>query len=233
MATDRRSNRQSLNAILAELKRRLSEIYDLNAAKSILTWDEATYMPKGGAVARGRQAALLKRLEHERSVDPALGRLIDRLESQVDKLSADDASLIRIARRDFERASKVPAEYVARMNAHSSASYNAWVLARPANDFAAMIPFLEETLELSREYASFFAPYEHIADPMIDEADEGMTTAKLQCLCGALSPRRTKSASACRSLRRWATTSNAGGSIRPAILSARGSPGEMYGSPRG
>ena len=56
-ATDRKSNRPTSAAILAELKRRLSEIYDLNAAKSVLTWDEATYMPKGGAAARGRQAA--------------------------------------------------------------------------------------------------------------------------------------------------------------------------------
>ena len=174
------------DAILAELKHRLSEIYDLNAAKSVLTWDEATYMPKGGAVARGRQAAMLKRLAHERSVDPALGRLIDRLEPEADKLPADDASLVRIARRDFERAVRVPAEYVARANAHSSASYNAWILARPANDFAAMVPFLEKTLELSREYASFFAPYDHIADPMIDEADEGMTTATIQRLFAEL-----------------------------------------------
>ena len=186
MAIERRSKPLSLEANFAELKRRLSEIYDLNAAKAVLTWDEATYMPRGGAVARGRQAALLKRLEHERAVDPALGRLIDRLEPQADKLSAADASLLRIARRDFERAIKVPAEYVARVNAHSSASYNAWVLARPANDFATMAPFLEKTLELSREYAAFFTPYEHIADPMIDEADEGMTAAKLQRLFAAL-----------------------------------------------
>jgi carboxypeptidase Taq len=59
----------------------------------------------------------------------------------------------------YERAVRVPANYVARVNAHGSASYNAWIRARPANDFAAMIPFLEKTLELSREYAAFFAPY--------------------------------------------------------------------------
>src|SRR5271166_2877762 len=53
---------------------------------SVLTWDEATYMPKGGTVARGRQSSLLRRLAHERFVDPALGRLIDRLEPGTDKL---------------------------------------------------------------------------------------------------------------------------------------------------
>ena len=113
-AIGRKVNRRSSSAILADLKHRLSEIYDLNAAESVLFWDEATYMPTGGAVARGRQAAMLKRLAHERSADPALGKLIDRLEPMADRLDADDASLIRIARRDFERAIKVPAEYVAR-----------------------------------------------------------------------------------------------------------------------
>jgi carboxypeptidase Taq len=172
--------------ILADLKNRLSEIYDLNAAGSVLSWDEATYMPNGGAVSRGRQLAMLRRLAHERFVDPAVGRLMDRLEPYADKLPADDASLIGVVRRDYERAIRIPAEYVARANAHYSASYNAWTRARPANDFAAMIPFLEKSLDLSREYASFFAPYDHIADPTIDEADEGLTTATIKRLFGEL-----------------------------------------------
>ena len=183
---ERTGNRQSSDAILADLKHRLSEIYDLNAAGAVLGWDEATYMPKGGALARGRQSALLRRLAHERFVDTALGKQIDRLEPCADQLPAADASLIRVLRRDYEKASKVPADYVARASAHGSASYNAWIRARPENDFTAMIPFLEKTLELSREYASFFGPYGHIADPMIDDADEGMTAAAVQHLFAEL-----------------------------------------------
>ncbi len=175
-------------AILTELKQRLAEIYDLNAAGAVLGWDEATYMPAGGAAARGRQSALLRRLAHERLVDPAIGRALDRLEPQADRLAPADASLLRVVRRDYEKSIKVPADYVARASAHGSASYNAWIRARPANDFAAMIPFLEQTVELSREYASFFAPWAHIADPMIDDADEGMTTATVQRLFAELRP---------------------------------------------
>lgn len=169
---------------LTELKRRLLEIDDLNAASSVLSWDEATYMPTGGAAARGRQTATLRRLAHEQFVDPALGRLIDDLEPYAKGLAPDDdnASLLRVVRRDFEKAIKVTADHVARANAHGSASYNAWSRARPANDFATMIPYLEKTLDLSREYAEFFAPYDHIADPMIDDADEGMTTALIRKL---------------------------------------------------
>ncbi|MBV8755219.1 MAG: hypothetical protein JO328_20395, partial [Hyphomicrobiales bacterium] len=179
-------NGQPSDAILVDLKHRLSEIYDLNAAGSVLSWDEATYMPVGGAAARGRQSALLGRLAHERFVDPALGKHIDYLEARAGELAAADASLIRVLRRDYEKAIKVPAEYVARASAHGSASYNAWIRARPENDFAAMIPFLEKTLDLSREYVSFFAPYGHIADPMIDDADQGMTTATIRRLFAKL-----------------------------------------------
>jgi hypothetical protein len=45
-----------------------------------------------------------------------------------------------------------------------------------------MVPYFEQTLDLSREYSSYFAPYKHVADPHIDDADEGMTTASTQKL---------------------------------------------------
>src|SRR6185436_9455517 len=135
----------------------LLEISDLHSASAVLSWDEATYMPTAGAPARCRQTATLRRLTHEQFVDPALGRLIDALTPYAETLPADaaDASLIHVARRDFEKATKVPPDYVARANAHYSACYHAWTRARPANDFAAMIPYLETTLALSREYAGF------------------------------------------------------------------------------
>ena len=178
--------RQTAEARLAELKRRLLEIDDLSGAASVLSWDQATYMPKEGAAARGRQGATLRRLAHESFVDPALGRLVDALALQADNLSEDDACLVRVVQRDFAKAIKVPAEYVARANALGAASYDAWTRARPSNDFAAMVPFLERLLDMSCEYAEFFAPYEHIADPFIDDAEEGMTAASVQALFTAL-----------------------------------------------
>jgi carboxypeptidase Taq len=91
-----------------------------------------------------------------------------------------------VTRRDFEKAIKLPAEFVARGNEHGAASYDAWTRARPANDFAAMRLFLEKTLDISREYAGYYTPYEHIADPMIDDADERMTTASVRNVFDAL-----------------------------------------------
>jgi carboxypeptidase Taq len=184
----RTRGRQSTEAMLSELKRRLLEISDLNFSGAVLSWDQATYMPPGGAAARGRQSALLSKLAHGKSIDPALGRLIDALGPHAEGLprDSDDACLIRVARRDFEKAIRVPSEYVERASAHSSASYAAWIKARPANDFAAMRPYLEKNVDLAREYAGYFAPYRHVTDPMIDDYDAGMTTASVQELFAAL-----------------------------------------------
>jgi carboxypeptidase Taq len=65
---------------------------------------------------------------------------------------------------------------------HSSKSYNAWVVARPANNFKSLEPLLEQSIEYSRQLADFFPGYEHIADPLIDFADDGMKATTLRAL---------------------------------------------------
>jgi len=174
-------------ALLADLKARLMEIEDFGSSASLLGWDEAVFMPSAGARVRARQKARLAALTHQKATDPALGRLLDRLAAFADSLPEDspDAALIRVARRDFDLATRVPAEYVARASEHGSASYNVWVGARPANDFAATMPYLETTLELSREFAEFFPGYEHVMDPLIGP-DEGFTASEIAALFAVL-----------------------------------------------
>jgi carboxypeptidase Taq len=161
---------------------------DLGAAAAVLGWDQATYMPKGAAAGRARQSATLSRLLHEMGTDPALGRLLDGLAGYADSLpeSSDDARMIRVLRRDYEKAIKVPADFVARWSEMGSASYDAWTRARPENDFAAMRPFLEKALDFSRQYAELLGPYDHIADPLIDGPDRGMTVASVRALFSSL-----------------------------------------------
>jgi carboxypeptidase Taq len=173
---------------LDELKIHLMEIFDLQHAGALLGWDEATYMPPGGAVARGRQSALLGRLVQEKSTDPAIGKLLEALRPYEESLpyDSDDASLIRVARRNYERARKLPPVFVAEAYQHISKTYNAWVVARPENNFKALEPLLERTLDLSRRMADFYPGYEHIADPLIDFADYGMKATTLRALFAQL-----------------------------------------------
>jgi len=167
---------------LNELKDRLREVYDLNSAAAVLSWDQATYMPSGGAAARGRQMAVLATLAQEKFTDPAIGKLLDALQSYAESQSydSDDAALIRKARRDYEKKIKVPTKWVTKFSAHTAEIYQAWTEARPANNFKGVADLLKKTLDFSREYANFFPDYEHIADPLIDVLDPGMKASDIQ-----------------------------------------------------
>jgi carboxypeptidase Taq len=169
---------------LQDLKTRLGEVNDLNAAAAVLYWDQSTYMPKGGAAARGRQLATLERLAHEKFTAPEIGGLLDDLQPYADSLpyDSDDAALIRVTRRLYDREVKVPADFTARLSEHMSESYQVWAEARPENDFARVQPYLEKTLDLSRELANFFPGYDHIADPLIDYSDYGMKAASVRAI---------------------------------------------------
>ena len=173
---------------LTELKSLLAEVSDLNNAAAVLGWDQATYMPSGGAPARGRQMATLAKVSQEKFIDKKVGKLLDQLtkyeESQ--PFDSDDASLIRVTRRDYERALKVPPGFLAELNIHAAETYQMWTEARPADDFARVRPNLERTLDLSRKLADFFPGYEHIADPLIDFADFGMKASSVRALFAEL-----------------------------------------------
>ncbi len=176
-----------IDAITA-LKQRLSEIQDLESAAKLLSWDQATYLPAGAAEARGRQLATINRLIHEKATDCAIGRLLDDLMPMTDDLpeTCTDAGLLRVVRRNFERALKIPDDFVVRSATSASSAYSEWTRARPESDFAAMVPHLRRAVDLAHEYAGFFAPYDNVADPLITDADEGQTTASVRQLFDTL-----------------------------------------------
>lgn len=169
---------------LQDLKTRLLEINDLESASALLYWDQSTYMPPGGAASRGRQMATLGRLAHEKFIDPAVGKLLDDLQAYGESLpyDSDDASLIRVVRRKYDKATKVPSSLISAFSEHSAAAYQTWTQARPNNDFTAVQDNLEKTLDFSRQIANCFPGYDHIADPLIDMSDEGMKAASVRAV---------------------------------------------------
>lgn len=178
----------STPAEFATLQEKLCEIFDLEGASALLGWDQATYMPVGGGEARGRQQALLARLQHEKATHPDLGRLLERLRPWAESLPTDawQRDLVRVAARDFERAVRIPAAFVAEFSEHQSKTYEAWIKARPANDFAAVRPLLEKTLELSKRAAAFHEGFSHPIDAFLDADEPGMTVAILKPLFAEL-----------------------------------------------
>jgi carboxypeptidase Taq len=159
----------------------LGEISDLGRARALLAWDEHTQMPPGGAGARAEQLATLARVRHERLVSPELGELLEAAAAEVDGLphDSDDASLVRVARRGWEKARRVPADLRAEMTRAASLAEHAWVGFREQSDFQGLLPHLRRNVELRRRYAECFdgfPGFEHPFDPLLDDYEPGMTT---------------------------------------------------------
>jgi carboxypeptidase Taq len=173
---------------LAALKERLAEVADLEAASAVLGWDQATYMPRGGVGARGAQSATLDRLAHEKFTDPEIGRLLDALQPVFETRGVDDldTALIRVTRRDYDAARKIPEALVARISLHTNAAYTAWTDARPANDFTAVLPHLERGVALARALSEALGGGAHVMDPLIDRSEPGMTVASVTALFDGL-----------------------------------------------
>ncbi len=175
----------------SELRERLGEISDLGRARALLAWDERTKMPRAGIEPRAEQLATLARIRHKLLVSDELGRLIEAAASELGSLpyDSDEASLIRVARRGWEKARRVPADLRAEMTRTSSLAEHAWEEARASSDFEAFLPHLERNVELRRRYAECFDGFEgfqHEYDPLLDDFEPGMTTTEVAAILADL-----------------------------------------------
>src|ERR1043165_8466106 len=98
---------------LEQLKEKLGEIADLNSATAVLGWDQQVNMPPGGTEARGQQLATLSKIAQEKLITDEMGRLIDDLKQELDGADTDNAALVRVAARNYEKAKCVPPSFIA------------------------------------------------------------------------------------------------------------------------
>jgi len=177
---------------LQRLKSLLAEIADLSYAAALLGWDQRTYMPPGGTQNRGYQLATLAQIIHTRQVSSEMGNLLDDLEPFVSQLDPDsfETRLVKVTRRNYEKETRVTAEWVAEFAMVTTAAYDAWGKARAENNFHFFQPHLEHILDLRHRYVEFFAPYEHVYDPLLDIFEPGMKTSELTAIFSALRPQQ-------------------------------------------
>jgi carboxypeptidase Taq len=166
----------------AELRRRLAEIHDVEKAAAVLSWDEETKMPPSGADVRAEQRATLNRIAHELNISPDLGELLEELRpvEESHDFESFEASVIRIARRDYEKAVRVPADLRAEMTRAGSLGYQGWLRAREAEDYSIMLPHLEHNLELRKRYVACFEPAGDPYDIVLDDYEPGMKTDEVE-----------------------------------------------------
>jgi carboxypeptidase Taq len=176
---------------LEQLKERLAEITDLGKVGRLLSWDQQTMMPLAGTGHRADQMATVYRLAHERFTDPAVGRLLEELRPLEESLDpdSDDAALIGVVRRDYEKAVNVPASLRAAMTRAAAEARPVWVKAKAESDFASFLPSLERIVELKLEYVDCVADgTAERYDALLDDYEPQTTTAEVRALFEELKP---------------------------------------------
>jgi carboxypeptidase Taq len=179
-----------METALAELKERLGGLTDLRRTEGLLLWDMQVFMPPGGAPTRAAQLGTIEEILHARVMDERFGELFEELEPLAAELpeDSDDACLIRVARRDWERARRVPTELAVEFAKVSAESYDAWVKARVESNFAAFAPWLERVVDLRRRYIECYAPYDDAYDVLLEDYEPGMKTSEIREIFSVLRP---------------------------------------------
>src|SRR4029077_13319459 len=169
---------------LQELKDILAEVTDLSRAGAVLDWDQETFMPPGGVQSRSEQISTLTRLAHVRFSEDRVGRLLDDLDHELKDrpYDSDEASLLRVTRRDYEEARKLPADLVAQAAEAGATANPVWRKAREDADFSAFAPYLEKNVELNRRIADALGYEDRPYDALLDRYEPGMKTSELEAI---------------------------------------------------
>ncbi len=170
--------------VISQLREHLATLTDLRVVNALVEWDQQTMMPPRGVEARAASLATLGRLTHDMFVSDTTARLLDAAAGDLSGYGpeSDEASLVRVATRRWEKARRVPGELTAELAHAGSMGQEAWVKARANSDFQSFVPYLERNLDLARRYVDCFDGFDCAYDALLDDFEPGMRTAQVAAL---------------------------------------------------
>ncbi|GGK25512.1 carboxypeptidase M32 [Deinococcus malanensis] len=170
---------------MEQLKRRLGQVSDLRAAEGLMSWDQETHMPSEAAQVRGVQMATLAGLAHEIFTNAQTGMLLEDAQAG----DETDQAIVRVARRDYERATKLPTSFVEEQTRARNEAHHAWVDARKNSSYATFAPHLTRMMDLARRQADLLGYQEHPYDALMDAYEPGMRASQVRAVFADLRDR--------------------------------------------
>ena len=169
---------------LLKLETVFREVAHLSNALGILHWDQQTMMPDGAADVRADTVAALEVMQHARITATSTAELLDAAEADSAGLGPWDAANLREMRRAQRHATAVPADLVAANVKAVSKCEMVWRSARPAGDFAQILPSMTEVLAIQRDIgqAKAAAFGVSIYDALLDSYEPGGSSARIDDL---------------------------------------------------
>lgn len=156
----------------------LRRISDVNYAAGVLSWDQETYMPDGGASMRAQQLSTLAGISHELSTDKSLGILLEELNADV-SLDEKQKANVKQTLKDYRKAQKYTREFVEEKSKAISEAFVAWQEARAKSDFPIFAPRLEKLIAIKRKECEILGYESHPYDALLDDHEPGLKTAEV------------------------------------------------------
>ena len=181
-----------MESLFEKFKKKNNQIADLIQADGLLGWDHQVNMPVDGAEGRGYVMQTVEEMIHDMKTSPEMGQMLEDLKGFEESLDpdSDDARLIKVTRREYEKQTKVSTKWVGEYAMAQTLGQTNWEQAKADNDFKKFLPYLEKIIELKRQYAEFFKPYDHVYDPLLDDFEPGMKTAEVKTIFNTLRPKQ-------------------------------------------
>ena len=168
-----------------ELLERLKDIDLVNQIGGLLGWDQEVLMPPKAAKLRAEQLSWVSKTGHEKLTHPRIGELLNILERE-ENLNEIQKGNVRLTRDSYNKATKLPTEFVAEMAKHKSKSQISWTEARAKNDFSLFRDDLVKMVEMSRKKADYLGFQEVRYDALLDLYESGLTVSKVDPLFAEL-----------------------------------------------
>lgn len=163
-----------LNTTYQNLITHLKNNFYLKSSLDLLQWDAQVNLPPNSGEIRAAQTAALSEVLHTKTIDPIIGKLLDQLESNRENLSHQQLTVVRETRRDYQRAVKLPPDFVAKKSEAECLSFLAWTEARKNSDFSSFSPYLQKELDFAIQEAELVGSHTNPYDYAIDKHDPGL-----------------------------------------------------------
>ena len=179
-----------MNDTLSTLLEKIKELYNLNSATGILSWDQETFMPQGGGAYRAEVLSTLSKIYHQKITSPDFIELLETYRQQSDTLSPKLQAIVREKYVQCKRYQLIPEDLNGAILKASSLAQQAWVEARKNKSTQDFLPHLHELVGLKKEYASclreLYGQEATAYDVLMDVYEPGLKEEFLKDLFGGL-----------------------------------------------
>ncbi len=160
----------------------LRPIHDLRNVSAIISWDQHTFMPPQGAVARAHQLATIDKIGHEKFTDKSVGKLLDQAEKELTAYDEEspERCMVRVIREEWERERKIPTAFAEKWSHTTSTAVETWAKAREKKDFRIFKSELALLVDMNRQRADYLNVSGHPYTALLQTFEPDLTTEEVE-----------------------------------------------------